>query len=88
MFSNYRKNKPYHKEIKNSPEPLRYNEKPKLLDQVRQAIRCRHYSYSTEKTYVDWIKRYIFFHNKTEKDLFLALFLSHDSLFLCHVKLE
>jgi integron integrase len=38
--------------------------KPKLLDQVRQAIRTRHYSYRTEKAYVHWIKRYIFFHNK------------------------
>jgi len=38
--------------------------KPKLLDQVRQAIRTRHYSYRTEKTYVGWMKRYIFFHNK------------------------
>jgi integrase len=30
--------------------------KPKLLDQVRQAIRARHYSKRTEQTYVDWIK--------------------------------
>ena len=38
--------------------------KPKLLDQVRQAIRARHYSKRTEKTYADWIKRFIFFHAK------------------------
>ncbi|MGH7772991.1 MAG: phage integrase N-terminal SAM-like domain-containing protein [Candidatus Binatia bacterium] len=38
--------------------------KPKLLDQVRQAIRTRHYSYMTEKAYVGWTKRFIFFHNK------------------------
>jgi integron integrase len=38
--------------------------KPKLLDQVRQAIRTRHYSDRTEKAYVHWIKRFIFFHNK------------------------
>jgi integron integrase len=37
--------------------------RPKLLDQVRQAIRARHYSYRTEKAYVHWIKRFIFFHN-------------------------
>jgi len=36
--------------------------KLKLLDQVRQAIRTRHYSYMTEKAYVGWIKRFIFFH--------------------------
>jgi integron integrase len=36
----------------------------KLLDQVRDVIRLKHYSYHTEKQYVDWIKRYILFHNK------------------------
>jgi site-specific recombinase XerD len=36
----------------------------KLLDQVRDAIRIKHYSYRTEQTYVDWIKRYILFHGK------------------------
>jgi integron integrase len=38
--------------------------KPKLLDQVRHAIRARHYSDKTEKAYVHWIKRYIFFYDK------------------------
>jgi hypothetical protein len=38
--------------------------KPRLLDQVRQAIRTRHYSSRTEETYVGWIKRFIFFHGK------------------------
>ena len=38
--------------------------KLRLLDQVRQAIRTRHYSYRTEKAYVHWTKRFIFFHNK------------------------
>lgn len=38
--------------------------KPKLLDQVRDAIRSRHYSLRTEDTYVHWIKRFIFFHGK------------------------
>jgi integron integrase len=38
--------------------------KPKLLDQVREAIRTRHYSPRTEKSYVHWIKRLIFFHGK------------------------
>jgi Phage integrase, N-terminal SAM-like domain len=36
----------------------------KLLDQVRDAIRLKHYSHSTEETYVQWIVRYILFHNK------------------------
>jgi len=38
--------------------------KPKLLDQVRYILRFRHYSYQTEKTYIHWIKRFIFFHHK------------------------
>jgi Phage integrase, N-terminal SAM-like domain len=38
--------------------------KPRLLDRVREAIRARHYSRRTEKTYVAWIRRYIFFHGK------------------------
>jgi integron integrase len=38
--------------------------KPRLLDRVREAIRARHYSRRTEKAYVHWIKRYIFFHGK------------------------
>src|SRR6266536_2238770 len=39
-------------------------QKPKLLDQVHQAIRTRHYSPRTEESYVHWITRFIFFHNK------------------------
>jgi integron integrase len=36
--------------------------KPRLLDQLREALRARHYSRSTENTYCQWVKRYIFFH--------------------------
>ncbi len=38
--------------------------KKKLLDLTRDKIRLKHYSIQTEKTYIDWIKRFIFFHNK------------------------
>lgn len=38
--------------------------KPKLLDQVRAAVRTRHYSLRTEEAYVHWIKRFILFHGK------------------------
>lgn len=37
---------------------------PRLLDQVRAAIRMRHYSIRTERAYVDWIKRFIWFNGK------------------------
>ena len=36
----------------------------KLLDQVRDVIRRKHYSIRTEATYRDWIRRFIFFHGK------------------------
>jgi integron integrase len=36
----------------------------KLLDQVRDCIRRKHYSIRTEKAYADWIRRYIIFHDK------------------------
>lgn len=39
-------------------------QQPRLLDQVRAAIRTRHYSLRTEQAYCHWIKRYILFHGK------------------------
>jgi integrase len=36
----------------------------KLLEQVKDILRAKHYSPRTEETYVDWIKRYILFHEK------------------------
>ena len=47
------------------------DKKPKkLLDQVRDALHLKHYAYRTEQSYVDWIRRYILFHDKTHpKDM-------------------
>ncbi len=54
---------------------------PRLLDQVRNVIRCKHYSTRTEKTYIDWIKRFIRFHDRRHpKDLdekHIAAFLTY-----------
>ncbi|PZO44996.1 MAG: hypothetical protein DCF19_00415 [Pseudanabaena frigida] len=36
----------------------------KLLDRVRDRIRVKHYSYRTEETYLQWIRRFILFHSK------------------------
>src|SRR6266446_5686111 len=38
------------------------NPKAKLLDQVREVMRLRHYSIRTEQSYCDWIRRYVQFH--------------------------
>ena len=40
------------------------NPKLKLLDQVSEVMRFKHYSLRTEATYREWIKRFIFFHGK------------------------
>ena len=36
-----------------------YSQKPRLLDQVRQVIRVKHYSLRTQESYINWIKRFI-----------------------------
>jgi integron integrase len=37
---------------------------PRLLDQVRDKIRLKHYSIRTEQAYTDWVKRFVLFHKK------------------------
>jgi integrase len=54
---------------------------PRLLGQVRELIRIRHYSIRTEQAYVQWIRRFILFHGKRHpRDMGgeeLTAFLSH-----------
>jgi len=38
-------------------------QKPKLLDQLREAMRLKHYSLKTEKSYIHWVRRFIYFHH-------------------------
>ena len=44
-------------------QSVRRNQPVKLLDQVRAALRVWHYSYATEKNYVHWITKFVFFNN-------------------------
>jgi integron integrase len=61
---------------------------PRLLDQVRDEIRLRHYSIRTEQAYLGWITRYILFHQKrhpremgrTEVTRFLTHLAVHDNV--------
>jgi len=41
---------------------------PRLLDQVRSFMRLHHYSIHTERTYLDWTKRYVQFHHMQTRD--------------------
>jgi integron integrase len=50
-----------------SDKPLKFEAvtpPPKLLDQLRERIRLKHYSIRTEQSYVQWVRRYIIFHGK------------------------
>lgn len=37
--------------------------KPRLLDQMREQIRLKHYSIRTERVYCEWVRRFIRFHH-------------------------
>ena len=40
----------------------------KILDEVRDVMRLRHYSIHTERAYCDWIKKYVYFHGMNSRD--------------------
>ena len=48
----------------NSADKSTTNQQPRLLDKVPDKLRVKHYSIGTEQAYMNWIKRYIFFHDK------------------------
>lgn len=56
--------KPTGSETSLKASPALPEAKPKFLDQLRHAIRLRHYSIRTEEAYVQWARRFILFHNK------------------------
>ncbi|WP_366055944.1 phage integrase N-terminal SAM-like domain-containing protein [Immundisolibacter sp.] len=37
---------------------------PRLLDQLRDGVRLKHYSLRTERASAQWVKRYIYFHGR------------------------
>jgi integron integrase len=58
------------------------NPKLKLLDQVREVMRLKHYSIRTERCYCDWIRRYIHFHKMRLREELLPDFKAKMELFL------
>jgi integron integrase len=57
----------------------------KLLDRVRDVIRLKHYSIRTEDAYVDWIKRYILFHDKRHP---IEMGVAEIEAFLTHLAID
>lgn len=76
---------PLRRDVPATADPRKLEPPPqdrvRLLDQIRHAIRTLHYSYRTEQVYVDWAKRFILFHNKRHPRTMGALevgqFLNH-----------
>ena len=58
---------------------------PRLLDQLRGEIRLRHYSIRTEHAYVDWVRRFILFHDRRHP---LDLGPAEVAAFLTHLAAE
>jgi hypothetical protein len=49
------------------------SQQPTLLDDVRKVLRLHHYSIHTERSYVEWIVRFVRFHRmRSREDLFPA----------------
>lgn len=59
--------------------------RPKLLDQVRLAVRRKHYSSRTEETYVHWVRRFVLFNAKRHP---LELGETEIGIFLGHLATE
>jgi integron integrase len=58
---------------------------PRLLDQLRGCARAKHYSLRTEEAYVDWVRRFVFFHKKRHPQDMGA---SEIQTFLTHLAVE
>ena len=53
------------------PELVIPNPKLKLMDQVREVMRLKHYAIRTEQAYCEWIRRYVRFHGmRSREELF------------------
>lgn len=56
-----------------------------LLDRVRDKIRLKHYSIRTETAYVEWIRRFIRFHQRRHPR---ELGAEHVEAFLTHLAVQ
>jgi len=45
-------------------DPADPERRTRLLEQLREGIRYKHYSYRTEQPYVHWVRRFILFSGK------------------------
>lgn len=62
--------------------------KKKLLDEVRDLMRVQHYSIRTERTYVDWIRRFVRFHDLKRRESLTVQPEAKIEAFLTHLAVE
>ena len=67
------------------PEPPKKAPEKKLLDQVRDTIRLKHYSIRTEEAHVNWVRRFILFHGKRHPE---DMGSPENEAFLTHLAVE
>ncbi|MEE9396357.1 MAG: phage integrase N-terminal SAM-like domain-containing protein [Methylococcales bacterium] len=60
----------------------------KLLDEVRQRIRIKHYSIHTERSYCDWIRQFVKFHRLADKSELLVNSEGKMEAFLSYLAME
>jgi hypothetical protein len=63
---------------------------PRLLGEMRRLIRMKHYSYSTERTYLDWAKRFFAYVQETKKRGEVSSVIGPDDVrdFLSHLAIK
>ena len=65
-------------------EKLRWRRRPRLIEELRQALRSKHYSRRTEQSYCGWVKRFLRFNRMQHPDRMgeaeINAFLSHLAL--------
>ena len=68
--SQYTSGRPWGRRRHRTDALITPNPKLRLLDQVREVLRLKHYSIRTERSYCDWIRRYVKFHKmRSRQDL-------------------
>jgi len=51
-----------------SDEEMSSLKKKRLMSEVREVMRRRHYLIHTERSYCDWIRRFVRFHQMNSRD--------------------
>lgn len=76
------------KELRGSTRPgRRLSDFPHFLEEMRRLIRLKHYSYSTERTYLEWAKRFLAYRQQMEREGDVSLLVTSNDVrdFLSHL---